>query len=48
MTVCIAVDDDDDGMEIKLEEDTPEMKLRENKPPVYPRAKSLVQRRQHS
>lgn len=42
MTVCIAVDDDDDGMEIKLEEDTPEMKLRENKPPVYPRAKSLL------
>lgn len=42
MTVCIAVDDNDDGMEIKIEEDTPEMAVREKKPQVYPRAKALV------
>lgn len=42
MTVCIAVDDDEVGMESIVEEETPEMYLRESKPPVYTRAKSLV------
>ena len=42
LTVVIAVDDNDAGMECKIEEETPAMTLRAGKPAVYPRAKSLV------
>ena len=42
LTTVIAVDDNQAGMECEIEEDTPAMVKRVNKPPVYPRAKSMV------